>query len=157
MLPKCNLFKAIEWGVYVGLWAISIFVVKGFKNRTESWFVLPLNGDLRFSIDIGNGSMTELNEGTNEIDQGKVSLMTLITWWAGLCYKITIDDLDNDMPIGGAIKIWYNDSLTQGRSVEFEIHFTSQINSYGIITNNWMYGDHLTIDLMEGTTKQVSF
>ena len=129
---------------------------KCFKNRTESWFVLPLNGDLRFSIDIGNGSMTELNEGTNEIDQGKVSLMTLLTWWAGLCYKITIDDLDNDMPIGGAIKIWYNDSLTQGRSVEFEIHFTSQINSYEIITNNWMYGDHLTIDLMEGTTKQVS-
>ena len=101
--------------------------------------------------------MTELNEGTNEIDQGKVSLMTLLTWWAGLCYKITIDDSDNDMPIGGAIKIWYNDSLTRGRSVEFEIHFTSQINSYGIITNNWMYGDHLTIDLMEGTTKQVSF
>ena len=103
MLPKCNLFKAIEWGVYVGLWAISIFVVKEvweqwltketgikqsednieeppvaticFKNRTESWFMLPLNGDLRFSIGIGNGSMTELNEGTNEIDQAGQSFL----------------------------------------------------------------------------------
>ena len=183
MLAKVNLFKAIEWGVYVGLWAISFFVVKEvwdqwltketgikqsedkieeppttticFKNRTESWFVLHLNGDLKFLIDNGNG-LTELNEGANEIVQRKVSLVTLFTWWAGICYKIAIDDLDNDMPIGGSIKIWYNDSVTQGRSVEFEIHFTSEINSYGIITNNWMYGDHLTIDLMEGTTKQVS-
>ena len=118
MLAKGHLFKAIEWGIYVGLWAVSIFVVKEvwdqwltketgikqsednieeapttticFKNRTESWVALPLNGDLKFSIGIGNGSMTELNEGTNEIDMGKVSLMTLFTWWAGLCYKITI-------------------------------------------------------------------
>ena len=88
MLSKCNLFKAIEWGIYVGLWAISIFVVKEFwdqwltketgikqsednieeapttticfKNRTESWFVLPSNGDLRFSTVMDNDYLTSL-------------------------------------------------------------------------------------------------
>lgn len=181
MLAKSNYFKALEWVSYIGLWVLSIFVVKEvwdqwltketgikqyeiptresptiticFKNRTESLFALEIG----FAILVeSSDGWTELQIGVNDISGKDVSMMVLTTWYAHICVKITQPESEENRMLSGALQIWYNETMTQGRNLEFEVTFTSEINSYGIIWNDWIYGKHFTVDLPYGKTKYIS-
>ena len=82
------------------------------------------------------------------------------TYFSGICYKIKINSKKPATEIGkGAIttiKMTFNDSISFNELPDLNFFITSEKNSLGILLNEWMDGDELSIKI-ERVKKSKSF
>ena len=73
------------------------------------------------------------------------------TYFSGICYKIKINSKKPATEIGkGAIttiKMTFNDSISFNELPDLNFFITSEKNSLGILLNEWMDGDELSIKI----------
>ena len=87
----------------------------------------------------------ELVEGDNlillEHSNMTITLNELFTVWYGFCYKISLSYIYQDQLI--FTLTFLNDTLKEKDIPTPQLYITSEVNAYGALGMNWIYGDEL--------------
>ena len=105
----------------------------------RSYITQPLSGIILDFEDTDHGSEEIFMANTEKIQ----------TYFSGICYKIKINSKKPATEIGkGAIttiKMTFNNSISFNELPDLNFFITSEKNSLGILLNEWMDGDELSI------------
>ena len=116
----------------------------------RSYITQPISSIILDFEDIDHGSEEIFMANTEKIQ----------TYFSGICYKIKLNSKKPATEIGkGAIttiKMTFNDSISFNELPDLNFFITSEKNSLGILLNEWMDGDELSIKI-ERVKKSKSF
>ena len=95
----------------------------------------------------------KLDIGTNQINRrrdnstiGVLYIEEVYTFVSGMCYKIYSRNFIIESGAGSSIYIEFNETIEYDDLLEvLEFYFTSEINSHGIVFNEWKDGQELDI------------
>ena len=107
-------------------------------------------------------TLLEFTKGKNEhvlrenefVSQSKIKLVKLISVFYGTCYRITFITTSRKLVENtfDVFSISFEKSIPVEDIPELHIHFTSEVNSYGITRSHWLDGDDLSFEMNKDQT-----
>ena len=102
-------------------------------------------------------TLLEFTKGENEhvlrenefVSRSKIKLVKIISVFYGSCYRITFNTTARKLVQNtfDVFSITFDESIPMEDIPELHIHFTSELNSYGITRSHWLDGDDLSFEM----------